>query len=169
MGREVGSWEDASSWSLTHAENNDVGESAATQRTSKREQTSRSRQLFKPEPAEGERRRSGSRHSWEGPFRAEPGESTSDEHDADDDDHPCETGSGTIVHVGWQAFHAAACMRLAGGVTKAGRPEKQKRPYDNSKRSQGASYKRVQKSDKFKKNGLSSRRICSVLSMNPCS
>jgi len=73
-----------------------------------------------------------------------------------------------VFDFGWQQLHAAARSRLAQESAAVGKPAVKKRPYDNTKRSAGAAYKRVKKSGKFKKNGLSQKRICSVLATDPC-
>lgn len=104
--------------------------------------------------------------SWTGLFRSEPEESNSS---SSQSDCPGKQQLSTrTFDFGWQKLHAAARARLAGDAAQAGRPEKKKRHYDNTKRAQASTYKRTSKRGKFIKNGLSPQRLVSVLATDPC-
>ena len=73
-----------------------------------------------------------------------------------------------VLDFGWKQLHEAARSRLARESAAVGKPAVKRRPYDNTRRSAGSAYKRVKKSGKFKSNGLSPKRISSVLATDPC-
>ena len=105
--------------------------------------------------------------SWTGLFRAEPEESNSSSSESDSPGKH-QTSTTRTFDFGWQKLHAAARARLAGDAAQAGKSEKKKRHYDNTKRAKASTYKRAVKAGKFIKNGLSRQRLVSVLATDPC-
>lgn len=96
----------------------------------------------------------------------DPESESSDGECSRDSDALEDTLSSAALNFGWHKLHEAAKARFAKEVSAAGKQEKPKRHYDNSKRAARAAYERT--AGKFKENGLSSERITGVLAMDEC-
>ncbi|CAK9020912.1 unnamed protein product [Durusdinium trenchii] len=120
---------------------------------------SRPGSLFQAEPEEGlqvvKSKPSGSKKQL-----FDPESESSDGECSRDSDALEDTLSSAALNFGWHKLHEAAKARFAKEVSAAGKQEKPKRHYDNSKRAARAAYERT--AGKFKENGLSSERITGV-------
>ena len=105
-------------------------------------------------------------HSSTGVFRAELDEP--DSNPSVSESPKDQQLSTRTLNFGWEKLQSAAKARFAKEIQSVGHPTKKKRPYDNTKRAEGAAYKRVIKPGKFQKNGSSARRIAGVLNTDPC-
>ena len=126
--------------------------------------------LFRRECEEGVRQPPPQRrvaHSSTGVFRAELDEPDSNSSFSESPQDHQQLSTRTL-NFGWEKLQSAAKARFAKEIQSVGKPTKKKRPYNNTKRSEGAAYKRVIKSGKFKNNGSSARRIAGVLNTDPC-
>ena len=72
-----------------------------------------------------------------------------------------------VFNFGWHTMHSAARARFSREAASTGRPRKETRHYDMTRRAARAAY--VRKEGEFKKNGMSSTRISQVFARATCS